>query len=86
MTKQFVALSDDKSRMRLLKAWLTDHKLTCSEAVVLLELMFGVGDIAVQAMALMQPNLTDPDQIAAVVLPAFKFEDERSDVKTALGL
>jgi hypothetical protein len=34
----------------------------------------------------MQPSLTDADQLEAVVLPAFKFADEREDVKKALGL
>eukprot|EP00039_Didymoeca_costata_P030910 m.32069 g.32069 ORF g.32069 m.32069 type:complete len:99 (+) comp8375_c0_seq1:86-382(+) len=84
--EQFTAMSEDKSRMRLLKAWLTDHKLSCEQAAKVLKELFGLGDVAVKAATLMHPQLTDPNNVTATLLPAFKFDDEREDAKKALGL
>eukprot|EP00729_Bicosta_minor_P018359 gene18359-4667_t len=76
---QFEAMQEDKSRLRLLKAWLSDHKLSCAQAAELLQIMFGVGDIGVQAAILMHPQLTDPDQTEAVLVAAFKFPEEKDE-------
>jgi len=50
-----------------------------------MQIMFGVGDIGVQAAILMHPQLTDPDQTEAVLVAAFKFPEEKDEVRAALA-
>ena len=121
------------SRKRLLKAWLSDHHLTCDQgtaplsinlsanfaivhehpvdppplpplplprsppappppslpglaAVEVLQLLFGMGDICVQAAVLIKPRLVDPANIEVVLLAkGFQYDDEREDARQALA-
>eukprot|EP00051_Salpingoeca_urceolata_P027206 m.480425 g.480425 ORF g.480425 m.480425 type:complete len:100 (+) comp21834_c0_seq1:59-358(+) len=78
---------EDKSRTRLLKAWLSDHQLTCEQAKGLLSTFFGLGDTKVQAAVLMHSQVTDPQNFVDVVLEqGLQYPEERQDVKQALGL
>mmetsp|Transcript_5106 Transcript_5106/g.13267 ORF Transcript_5106/g.13267 Transcript_5106/m.13267 type:complete len:98 (-) Transcript_5106:88-381(-) len=85
--EQFEAMQIDSSRLRLLKAWLSDHQLTCEQAVGILQLMFGLGDVAIKALAAMHPRLTDPENVQGVLIEdGFQYDDERADARAQLGL
>eukprot|EP00047_Mylnosiga_fluctuans_P014302 m.37280 g.37280 ORF g.37280 m.37280 type:complete len:97 (+) comp5437_c0_seq1:1447-1737(+) len=77
---------DDKSRLRLLKAWIGDHKVSCAQTGELLATFFGLGDTKVQAAVAAYPQIVDPAGFAALLQSAFKFEEERTDVRKRLGL
>lgn len=85
---QFVGLSDDRSRLRLLNAWLSDegHNLSCEQAAEVLKLLFGLGDVAIKAAVAMKPHLSDPEHIDPTLLSAFQYDDEKQDAKEQLGL
>lgn len=52
-----------------------------------LKRLFGLGDVAVKGAVILYPKLSDPENFLGQVLPvAFEFDDERADVKQALGL
>lgn len=85
--EQFIGMRDDKSRLRLLKAWLSDHTLSCAEAAELLQSLFGLGNIAILAATAIQPQLTDPENMDSVMISkGFQFDDEKEDARIALGL
>ena len=64
-----------------------EHTLTCVQMAACLKKLFGLGDVAVKAAVLLYPKLTDPAAFESAVLHvAFQFDDERADVKAALGL
>ena len=66
-------------------SWLTDHQLSCEQAVDVLQLLFGLGDVAIQALVAMHPRLTDPENIESVIIPrGFQYDDERADAREAL--
>lgn len=84
--EQFENMQIDSSRIRLLKAWLSDHHLTCKQGVQVLQLLFGLGDIGVRAAVLMKPCIVDPDQIEPVLLrQGFQYDDERDDARVAMA-
>ena len=67
--------------------WLSDHKLTCGQAVEVLQLLFGLGDIGIQALVAIHPNITDPENIDSVLIEkGFQYADERKDARAAIGL
>lgn len=66
-TPQYLFFTHDCDILLLCQR-LSDHKLACVQAAELLKIMFGVGDIGVQAAVLIYPQLTDPDQAEAVSL------------------
>eukprot|EP00040_Diaphanoeca_grandis_P019824 m.105009 g.105009 ORF g.105009 m.105009 type:complete len:99 (+) comp27611_c0_seq1:127-423(+) len=85
--QQLTAMQIDKSRLRLLKAWLSDHAVTCTQAVEVLKVLFGLGDVAVQAAVLIHPKLVDPQHIESVLLKdGFQYNDERQEAKEKMGL
>eukprot|EP00035_Acanthoeca_spectabilis_P022343 m.443200 g.443200 ORF g.443200 m.443200 type:complete len:98 (+) comp18937_c0_seq1:1603-1896(+) len=85
--EQFEAMQIDKSRIRLLKAWLSDHKLTCEQAVGILQLLFGLGDVGIQALVAIRPQIVDPENVEPVLIEnGFEYGDEKADAKKALGL
>ena len=46
---------------------------------------FGLGDVAIEAAALMRPALVDPENIEGVLLTGFQYEDERAAAREALA-
>eukprot|EP00041_Stephanoeca_diplocostata_P014700 m.276475 g.276475 ORF g.276475 m.276475 type:complete len:102 (-) comp19765_c1_seq2:33-338(-) len=83
--EQFEGMQVDKSRIRLLRAWLTDHKISCSQGVELLQVLLGLGDVAISAATLMKPELLDPENIEPVLIAqGFKYDDEKEDARKAL--
>lgn len=66
---------------------LTDHKLNCEQTKAVLATFFGLGDVRVNAVKAIYPRLADPQNFKSTVLvEAFKYDDERSQVVQALGL
>ena len=52
-----------------------------------LKKLFGLGNVAVKGAVILYPKLTDAAAFEAEVLPhAFQFDDERAEVRAALGL
>lgn len=64
----------------------SEHALSCQQTTKLLSTFFGLGDIKVQAAVVAYPQIQDKDQFSSLLLEAFKFEEERVDVRKRLGL
>jgi hypothetical protein len=67
--------------------WLSDHKLTCEQAVGVLKVLLGLGDVQIQALVAIHPCLIDPENTADVLIEqGFQYKDEKQDARAAVGL
>eukprot|EP00164_Ancoracysta_twista_P011576 GFYU01017880.1.p1 GENE.GFYU01017880.1~~GFYU01017880.1.p1 ORF type:complete len:139 (-),score=40.19 GFYU01017880.1:340-720(-) len=75
----------DKDRMRLIKNIAENYSITCQQAKEIIDLQH-MSDGKVDAGVTLHPVIVDPEKFSQVLQDAYKFEEERADVRKALGL
>jgi hypothetical protein len=63
-----------------------DHGVSCAQASEIIAAFFGLGDAKVQAAVAMYAKIVDKDAFPALLQTAYRFEEDRADVRRLLGL
>eukprot|EP01087_Luapelamoeba_hula_P017502 TRINITY_DN5523_c0_g1_i1.p2 TRINITY_DN5523_c0_g1~~TRINITY_DN5523_c0_g1_i1.p2 ORF type:complete len:100 (-),score=28.28 TRINITY_DN5523_c0_g1_i1:53-352(-) len=85
LKEQLDRMNRDRDRVRLVTASAEGHWFTCAQVKELVEVQH-FGEAKTMTAVLLYPKVIDPDNFEATVISAYQFEEDKKEVKAAIGL
>lgn len=85
LKEQLEHLGRDRDRIRIVTAAADGHSFTTAQIVDLVETQH-YGDAKNQTAILLYSKCTDQEKFVDTVLPCFNFEEDKQEIRDALGL
>jgi len=85
LKEQLNRMPKDKDRIRLVTAAADSFKFNCAQVKQLVDVQH-FGEAKNQTAILLHPKIVDPENFDKVVLAQYKFDEDKNEIRTALGL
>jgi len=85
LKEQLENMARDKDRLRIVTAAAESHWFTCDQVRQLVEVQH-FGEAKTMTGVLCYPKLIDPDVGESEVVGAYQFEEDKKEVRAAIGL
>jgi len=85
LKEQLNRMPKDKDRIRLVTAAADGFKFNCAQVKTLVDIQH-FGDAKNQTAILLHPKIVDQENFENVVLSQYKFDEDKKEIRTAVGL